>query len=81
MKKYSYMNSKSVSIEKFDLSKVKVVEPVKKLPVTFWLPDDYKLKFGLIQNQSKNEFGKHIQKMIMSLIDSIDNQNEVQYQK
>lgn len=68
MKKSSYINS----LEKFDLSKVKVVEPVKKLPVTFWLPDDYKFKFGLIQNQSKNEFGKHIQKMIMKLIDSVE---------
>lgn len=62
----------SIKLKKFDISKISSEDPVRKSTITFWMPEDYRAKFCKIQNLSKKEFGKHIQKMIMKLIDNVD---------
>lgn len=47
-------------------------EPIKTLPITFWLPEEYKMKYELIQNKSKRKLGKLLQKVLMKSIDKID---------
>lgn len=72
MKKNNQFQNPAITLEKFDLNKITSDDPIRKSTITFWMPEDYRLKFCQIQNKSKKEFGKHIQKMIMKLIDSVE---------
>lgn len=45
----------------FDLSKVQEEsEKEDSKPVTFWIKKSAKLKYEMIQEKSKNKYGKHI---------------------
>jgi hypothetical protein len=40
--------------------------------VTFWLPEDYKNKFDLLQEKSGKKVGKLIQRVIKESLDRLD---------
>jgi hypothetical protein len=46
-------------------------EPVKKEPVTFWIPTEYKEKFSALQSKSQRKFGRRIAELIMMSIDKV----------
>lgn len=65
--------SEVVNLPKFDLSKFSTeTNKGTKTGVTLWMPVEYRNKYYDLQKRSRNEFGKHIQKAIMQIIDSVE---------
>lgn len=45
-------------------------------PVTVWLPEEYKNKYGKIQEKSNSRFGKKIRELIIMAIDEVESKNQ-----
>jgi hypothetical protein len=44
---------------------------IELLPITFWLPVDYKEKYDAIQGSTKRKFGKVLKQVLMKSIDKV----------
>lgn len=40
--------------------------------ITIWLPDEYKIKYDLLQERTKRRFGKLVKELLKKSIDKID---------
>lgn len=40
-----------------------------KKPITFWIPENYKIKYDDIQKKSNSTFGKKIRELVLIAID------------
>ena len=59
-------------LDGFDKLKVNDEVEVNKKPITFWLPEEYKVKYEMLQGMTKNKFGKLLQEVVKKSIDKID---------
>ncbi len=41
-------------------------------PITFWLGDEHKAKFDLLQSKSKKKFGKFLKQVLEKTIDGVE---------
>lgn len=69
--------AKSVSLDSIldnlDASSFKAERPVKLVCVAFWLPEDCKTKYDILQDRTNLKFGKFLKEMIKKSIEkSID---------
>lgn len=55
----------------FDLSDMHDGEPTEYRTLSIWLPAEYKEKYDLLQERSKNKFGKILKEVIKHSIDKV----------
>lgn len=60
-------------IEKFKVAELEAKEKQGKAscPVSLWLPPAYKTDYDVLQKRSDNKFGKLLQELCKSVIDSV----------
>lgn len=46
--------------------------PEANKPLTFWLPDEYKAKYDLLQERTKRKFGKLLKEVLKRSIDRVE---------
>lgn len=44
---------------------------VEKTTLTLWVPTEYKKKFEELQDKTKKDFGKRLQKLLIKAIDNV----------
>lgn len=44
---------------------------VEKTTLTLWVPTEYKRKFEELQDKTKKDFGKRLQKLLIKAIDTV----------
>ncbi len=58
-------------IEEFDLNKIES-STLQDRMISIRLPDDYKMKYEIIQARSKKKYAEHLRKLIMAAIDKVN---------
>jgi len=66
------MGMKSLEELFSDLSETDKLSMKKRKPVTVWLPEEYKIKYGKIQETSNGKFCKKIRELIIMSIDMVE---------
>ena len=59
-------------LNKLDLNPDNGLKKETRLPVTFWISEDHKRKYDLIQCQTKRQLGKMLTEIIKQSIDKIE---------
>ena len=57
--------------EKFVLAETPLESTTGRLPVTIWIPIEYKARYDLLQAKSKQKFGKFLREVFKKTIDSV----------
>lgn len=52
--------------------KAKASETISKKAITIWVPSCYKEKYDKIQGETKSQFGRDLQKMLVKAIDLVE---------
>jgi hypothetical protein len=58
-------------IKAFELPETEAEDRARESAVTLWLPDDYKIKFDVLQGKSRRRFSKLARVSLMQIIDKV----------
>lgn len=56
-------------IDNFGPMNASTEDVIETMPVTLWLPKEYKDKFSMLQDRTKRRFGKLAKEVLMKTID------------